>query len=210
MGRDEEGHQDHPHHEPRRHQTQSDQPGSYLLCPSSLTVHRAAPWGGGVQPLAVENGSDATRRFPYYGVHARVGQMRRAGDLNNWNVAEVSPLTLDAHLAPGTGSLWNHVTGNAIAGPLKGQAVQSHPASHTTWERWRRLHPETFALSKQTVFGVEGTHSAYRGYFDDPAKLGIFGTRNPDTVLPGKEFVLGLSLGTTIVAYPYRDLNRRS
>lgn len=35
------------------------------------------------------------------------------------------------------------------------------------------------------------------------------GARNPDTVLPDKEFVLGLSLGNTVVAYPYRELNRQ-
>ncbi|MBI2882480.1 MAG: DUF3179 domain-containing protein [Candidatus Methylomirabilis oxyfera] len=108
-----------------------------------------------------------------------------------------------------TGSLWSHVTGSAIVGPLKGQALTPYPASHTTWTRWKRLHPDTLVLSKQTVFGVEGTRDNYQGYFDDPDRLGIFGTRNPDTVLPGKEFVLGLSLGNARVAYPYRDLNRQ-
>lgn len=108
-----------------------------------------------------------------------------------------------------TGSLWSHVTGSAIYGALKGQALKPYPASHTTWQQWRRLHPDTLLLSKQTALGVEGTHNTYRGYFDDPERLGIFGTRNPDTVLPGKEFVLGLSLGDRPVAYPYRDLNRQ-
>ncbi|MBI3781120.1 MAG: DUF3179 domain-containing protein [candidate division NC10 bacterium] len=108
-----------------------------------------------------------------------------------------------------TGSFWSHLTGSAIQGPLKGQALTPYPASHTTWERWKRLHPETVVLSKETAFGVEGTHNAYQGYFDDPERLGIFGTRNPDNVLPGKEFVLGLSLGGTRVAYPYRDLSRQ-
>ncbi len=108
-----------------------------------------------------------------------------------------------------TGSFWSHVTGGAIHGPLKGQALKPYPASHTTWQQWRQLHPDTLLLSKQTALGVEGTHNTYRGYFDDPERLGIFGTRNPDTVLPGKEFVLGLSLDNTIVAYPYRELNRQ-
>jgi hypothetical protein len=108
-----------------------------------------------------------------------------------------------------TGSLWSHVTGGAIDGPLKGQLLKPYPASHTTWERWKRLHPETVVLSKQTAFGVEGSRNVYQDYFDDPGRLGIFGTRNPDNVLPGKEFVLGLTLGNTRVAYPYRDLSRQ-
>ncbi len=108
-----------------------------------------------------------------------------------------------------TGSLWSHVTGGAIRGPLKGQILKPYSASQTTWKQWKRLHPDTVVLSKQTTFRIEGTHNAYQGYLDDPERLGIFGTRNPDTVLPGKEFVLGLTLGETRVAYPYRELNRQ-
>lgn len=108
-----------------------------------------------------------------------------------------------------TGSLWSHVTGGAIRGALEGQALKPYPASHTTWERWKRLHPNTLVLSKRTAFGVEGTSNAYRGYFENPDRLGIFGARDPDSVLPGKEFVLGLVLRDAAIAYPYRDLNRQ-
>ncbi len=108
-----------------------------------------------------------------------------------------------------TGSLWSHVTGGAIHGPLKGQGLKPYPASQTTWKQWKRLHPNTVVLSKQTVFRIEGTHNAYQGYVDHPERLGILGTRNPDTVLPGKEFVLGLTMGNTRIAYPYRELNRQ-
>src|SRR5574337_604511 len=108
-----------------------------------------------------------------------------------------------------TSSLWSHVTGTAIAGPLEGQRLTPYPASHTTWKQWKRLHPDTMVLTKQASFGIEGTHDTYQGYFDDPDRLGISGTRTPDTVLPGKEFVLGLSLGNTHNAYLYRDLNRQ-
>ena len=108
-----------------------------------------------------------------------------------------------------TGSLWSHVTGGAIWGPLKGQVLNPYPASQTTWKQWKHLHPDTVVLSKQIAFRIEGTHNAYQGYVDDPERLGILGTRNPDTVLPGKEFVLGLTLGDTRVAYPYRELNRQ-
>ncbi len=109
-----------------------------------------------------------------------------------------------------TGSLWSHLTGGAIQGPMEGQTLKPYPASHTTWKRWKRLHPDTLVLSKRTAFGVEGTSNAYRGYFENPDRLGIFGTRNPDNVLPGKEFVLGLVLRDVAIAYPYRDLNHQS
>lgn len=108
-----------------------------------------------------------------------------------------------------TESLWSHVTGGAIGGPLKGVELKPYPASQTTWQQWKRLHPETMVLSKRTTFGIEGSRNVYQGYFEDPERLGIFGTKNPDNVLPGKEFVLGLALGGMRVAYPYRDLNRQ-
>lgn len=108
-----------------------------------------------------------------------------------------------------TESLWSHVTGGAIEGPLKGVELKPYPASQTTWQHWKRLHPETMVLSKRTAFGIEGSRNVYQGYFEDPERLGIFGTKNPDNVLPGKEFVLGLILGKAAVAYPYRDLNRQ-
>jgi hypothetical protein len=108
-----------------------------------------------------------------------------------------------------TGSLWSHVTGSAIRGPLTGQSLRPIPASHTTWGQWKRLHPDTLVLSKRTAFGIEGTRNAYRGYVDDPDRLGILGTKLPDGILPGKEFVLGLRLGGESVAYPYRELNTR-
>jgi hypothetical protein len=108
-----------------------------------------------------------------------------------------------------TDSLWSHVTGTAIKGKLAGMRLKLFPAIHTTWAEWKRLYPRSLVLSKATPLGFQGTRNAYESYFADGNRLGIFGTENPDRSLPGKEFVIGLTLDTTAVAYPYRHLSQK-
>ncbi len=109
-----------------------------------------------------------------------------------------------------TGSTWSHVTGAAMDGPLKGTALKLVPALMTTWAHWKRMYPTGRVLTKPPgLFGPAGTSNAYQAYLEDQDRLGIFGTRNPDARLPGKEFVLGVTVGGERVAYPFRHLSRR-
>src|SRR3970282_2731228 len=96
-----------------------------------------------------------------------------------------------------TRSLWSHVTGKAIKGPLQGTVLAVYPTSmQTTWAQWSRLHPKTLVLSKRgRSGGLEGMHDVYEDYFQSATRLGIFGTKNTDGSLPGKEYVLGVSAG---------------
>jgi hypothetical protein len=106
-----------------------------------------------------------------------------------------------------TDSLWSHVTGTAIKGKLTGTRLKIFPAIHTTWAEWKRLYPGSLVLTKESRYGLTGVRNSYESYFADPDRLGIFGTRNPDQTLPGKEFVVGLVRENTAVAYPFRYLS---
>jgi len=108
-----------------------------------------------------------------------------------------------------TFSLWSHVTGTAVKGKLSGMRLRLYPAIHTTWTEWKQLYPDSLVLDKRSGFGLEGTRNVYDTYFANPNQLGIFGTENPDKILPGKEFVIGLTLDKVAVAYPYRHLSRQ-
>ena len=108
-----------------------------------------------------------------------------------------------------TNSLWSHVTGAAIKGKLTGTHLKLYPAIHTTWAEWKQLHPDSLILSKETPVGIEGARNVYDSYFENQSQLGIFGTENPDKSLPGKEFIIGLTLDQIAVAYPYRHLSRQ-
>ncbi len=109
-----------------------------------------------------------------------------------------------------TGSYWSHVTGAAMSGPLQGQTLKLVPALMTIWAHWKRLYPLGKVLAKRPgLFGPSGTSNVYQSYFADESRLGIFGTRNPDKTLPGKEFVLGVTAGGERVAYAFRHLTRQ-
>ncbi|MFT7475893.1 MAG: hypothetical protein ACI81L_002839 [Verrucomicrobiales bacterium] len=46
----------------------------------------------------------------------------------------------------GTGSIWTQPTGQAIAGPRKGQTVDLLPSQFTSWAAWKESYPNTQAL----------------------------------------------------------------
>jgi len=45
-----------------------------------------------------------------------------------------------------TGSRWQQSSLEAISGPLQGAHLQLYPFLLTSWQEWRRLHPETLVL----------------------------------------------------------------
>lgn len=49
-----------------------------------------------------------------------------------------------------TDSTWPQILGTAITGPNKGQELTAVPLAWTTWERWKRRHPKTLVLSRET------------------------------------------------------------
>ena len=42
-----------------------------------------------------------------------------------------------------TKSLWSHVSGEALSGPLAGRRLESIPSVQTTWKEWVAAHPGT-------------------------------------------------------------------
>ena len=95
-----------------------------------------------------------------------------------------------------TGSLWSHVTGEALAGELAGAELEILPAVQTTWSAWRQQHPDTEVLRKEG----EVRSSRYAEYFADPDRTGLFRTRWLRERLPGKTLVYGLRHGPHAVA----------
>ncbi|MCK5378875.1 MAG: DUF3179 domain-containing protein [Acidobacteria bacterium] len=90
-----------------------------------------------------------------------------------------------------TESLWSHVLGKAVKGPMEGSTLKMLPSTQTTWAAWSKAHPKTKLLAK----GEEVTNSHYQGYFDDPEKMGIFRARRIIKQMPGKALVWGVAQG---------------
>ncbi len=102
-----------------------------------------------------------------------------------------------------TESYWSQILGEAVAGEMQGVKLEFLPSLMTTWEEWQRLHPDTLALDKG---GRRGGRDSYAGYYQS-GSIGVMGETNPDGRLYAKEFVVGVQLDDTAVAYPFSVLN---
>jgi len=87
-----------------------------------------------------------------------------------------------------TETLWCHITGEALDGPLVGTQLQQVPAVQTTWAAWREAHPDGKLLRKSE----EIRSSRYTSYFADPKRTGLFRTEWLRDRLPGKTKIIGI------------------
>ena len=105
-----------------------------------------------------------------------------------------------------TNSIWSHLDGAAIEGPLTGTEMDFIPLIHTTWEEWQTLHPETTVISYDTEYQAQ-----YRS-----VTLGMPNGRfarelqTVDDRLQSEALVLGVMVEDAFVAYPVTALAQPS
>lgn len=95
-----------------------------------------------------------------------------------------------------TGTLWSHITGEAMDGDLTGNRLEMLPSVQTNWRQWFQQHPGTKVLRKE----ADITGSRYERYFADPDRIGIFRSRWLMDRMPGKKRVFGLTVGPHALA----------
>ncbi len=117
-----------------------------------------------------------------------------------------------------TDSLWSHLTGEAVLGPLKGQRLKTYPAAMLRYSEWKHLYPETLVLKKERL-GMGGMLSGgsrdpYEGYYYS-SQTGVIPQKYRDNRLHPKTLVVGLALDAlekkrkrVAKAYPFDELNR--
>ena len=103
-----------------------------------------------------------------------------------------------------TGTYWSQVTGQGLTGRLKGQTLSTVPAVQTTWSNWYRSYPDTKVMKKDRAV----LSSAYKAYFEDPTRTGLFRTKWLREQMPGKDLVHGLADGRHSLAVPDKTLKR--
>ncbi len=96
-------------------------------------------------------------------------------------------------------SLWSHVLGECISGDREGEKLIVFPSVQTTWREWKKAWPDTKVLLKD---GGREEGSAYERYFTDDSMNGIFGRKNADSRLGGKDLVVGVRIGAGKAAFP--------
>ncbi len=108
-----------------------------------------------------------------------------------------------------THSLWSHITGEAIQGPLKGKRLNSLASMpQIAWKTWQFNYPETRVLSVPTRGGMQESRSqdVYADYHASQ-RAGVSGMKYTDNRLPNKSLVIGVQVPakddtTQFRAYP--------
>ncbi|MEX2373584.1 MAG: DUF3179 domain-containing (seleno)protein [Dehalococcoidia bacterium] len=109
-----------------------------------------------------------------------------------------------------TDSLWDAVSGRAVAGPLAAQGVRltARMSVRTTWGEWDARYPNTRVLSLDTGFVrdySEGAALLADSNPDGPA----FPTTEVDDRLEAKTRVLGVTVNGARKAYPLGQIEAR-
>lgn len=106
-----------------------------------------------------------------------------------------------------TGSLWSHLTGRALAGPMAGEHLQLLASTQASWAAWRRVHPDSLLLEfDRALLG-----DPYGPYYRSP-KLGVDRDQTDFVVDPRlgpKEKVIGLRLAGRVKAYSLAALAKQ-
>ena len=106
-----------------------------------------------------------------------------------------------------TGSLWSQIRSQAISGALKGTEIRPVVTAHTTWPDWLNRYPDTQVLSTDTGYGINYRKSAYSEY--QRSRQLMFPVKNRSNKYSNKELVLGITIGDTFKAYPFKELRKQ-
>jgi len=67
-----------------------------------------------------------------------------------------------------TDSLWSQISSEAISGPSRGQHLRLLRSQMARWGQWKRAHPHTTVLSRQTGYRRDYGRSPYGRYAESP------------------------------------------
>ena len=108
-----------------------------------------------------------------------------------------------------TGSLWSQLLNQSVTGEYKGTVLNMLPVLHTTWTDWKRHHPSSLVLSKNTGYWRAYSPDPYQGYEGSEHLFFPVFHRAHRQYHP-KERVLGVAVAGVYKAYPFIELNRNN
>jgi len=101
-----------------------------------------------------------------------------------------------------TGSWWRQVSGEAVAGPLRGQALREIPAQQMSLAAWIQEHPDTQILQPDDSFKEQ--YEGLKNYDEGRSKGQL--TRADTAAWKEKSWVVGVQMGMQSRAYDWREL----
>ncbi|MBI2134707.1 DUF3179 domain-containing protein [Candidatus Woesearchaeota archaeon] len=103
-----------------------------------------------------------------------------------------------------TDSYWPQTLGIAVIGAATGQILEKIPLDTVKWKDWKKAHPNTEVLRKQTGFIRDYDRNPYAGIQGSDA-VG-FGVEFSDTRLKPKAIVYGVEFDGNAKAYEENDV----
>ena len=100
-----------------------------------------------------------------------------------------------------TDTLWSHLTGEGLIGPLKGKRLGTFPAAMMRYSEWTQLYPDTLVLKKK-LKGMGGSvfrsssRDPYEGYYYS-SQTGVIPEKYRDNRLHPKTLVVALTLDSS-------------
>jgi hypothetical protein len=104
------------------------------------------------------------------------------------------------------GALWSQAKNQALAGSMIGAIRNILPSSLTTWEEWKKKHPDTMVLSLKTWYDRNCSRDPYKGYYESRRFFGF--CRGLFEGHEGKELVAGVTVDSRTKAYPLDKLRQ--
>ena len=108
-----------------------------------------------------------------------------------------------------TGSRWQQSSLEAISGPLQGEHLELYPFLLTSWEEWRRLHPNTLVLKPLPGYAerIPAKNAQLRAGFPTTKAAPDDVVRRDDR-LKAYTKIIGLCVGDASRAFPIDALER--
>ena len=103
-------------------------------------------------------------------------------------------------------SLWSQILAKGVTGPFKGVQLPQLPSVHTTFGAWKKKHPGSLVLSRETGYDRDYGKGPYGNYEKTRRLYFEVSNKAPKSYHP-KERVLGVSAGDQHRAYPFSELS---
>lgn len=107
-----------------------------------------------------------------------------------------------------TESLWQQITGVAIAGPKRGQALNAVPLTMTTWREWRIANADTTVLAGDSQMSYSDKKPY--GDYDESERLMFPANASAARILHPKQVVYGVRLAEGAAAVTERALKNHA
>ena len=103
-----------------------------------------------------------------------------------------------------TDTYWTQIGGRAIIGTLTGKELKQFPADVTTWGEWKKVHPDSEVLSRDTGSRRQYGTEPYGNYYE--SRRLISPVEDSDDSLHPKAVVFGIKVNGSFKAYTEFDV----